>query len=147
MLKENLFLFINVDKDGGRFLTRFIYSIIKKIKIYCSYDWGFGSLTNFNRIFYKYYLDDKEHFYHVPTIAIFLRILEKQHYIIPEAQRIGALSIGPSDYELSGSIDYPIPMNTSLDYNYFFLKFFILLLNDNINSISFIKNYSNSFLK
>jgi hypothetical protein len=37
-LKENLFLFVNVDKDGGRFLTKFIYSVIKKIKIYCSYD-------------------------------------------------------------------------------------------------------------
>jgi hypothetical protein len=146
-LKENLFLFVNVDQGGGRFLTKFIYSLIKKIKIFCSYDWGFGSLTNFNRIFYKFFLGDTKHFYHVPTIVIFLRMLEKEHYIVPEAQRVGALSLGPSDYGISGCIDYPVPMNATLDYSYFFLKFFILSFNNNINSINFIKNYNESFLK
>lgn len=38
VLKENLFLFVNVDQGGGRFLTKFIYSLIKKIKFFCSYD-------------------------------------------------------------------------------------------------------------
>jgi hypothetical protein len=38
LLKENRFLFINIDSEGGGSLTKFIYSLFKKIKNYCTYD-------------------------------------------------------------------------------------------------------------
>jgi hypothetical protein len=73
-------------------------------------------------------------------------MFEKQHYIVPEVQRVGSLSIGASDYESSGCIDYPIPINSTLDYSYFFVKFFILLLNNNTSKKKFTKSYKKSYL-
>lgn len=67
-----------------------------------------------------------------------MRILDKEHYIVPETQKIGALTIGPANYESSNSIDYPLPSNISIEYTYFFLKIFLKFLNyssfNNLNS-------------
>jgi hypothetical protein len=38
LLKESLFLFINVDKNNNTFLTKIFYSMVKKIRAYCIYD-------------------------------------------------------------------------------------------------------------
>jgi hypothetical protein len=74
-------------------------------------------------------------------------MLEKEHYIVPEAQRVGALSLGPVDYETSGCIDYPMPMNATLDYSYFFLKFVMVSFTNNISTLNYFKRYNESFLK
>jgi hypothetical protein len=147
LLKENRFLFINIDNEGGSGLTKFIYSIITKVKAYCTYDWGFGSLTNFYRIHLLFFLQSKKHLQNLPTIIILLRILDKQHYVIPETQRIGSLSLGPLNYEVSECIDYPIPMNVSLDYNYFFIKFILLLIHQNMSNSNFVRSYNKVLIK
>jgi hypothetical protein len=38
LLKESLFLFINIDKNNEGFLTKIFYSLLKKIRAYCIYD-------------------------------------------------------------------------------------------------------------
>jgi hypothetical protein len=38
LLKESLFLFINIDKNSKSFLTKIFYSLVKKIRAYCIYD-------------------------------------------------------------------------------------------------------------
>lgn len=143
LLKESIFLFVSVDKNDNSFLTKIFYSLIKKLKIYCIYDWGFGLLTNFTRTYYKLFLENKEHLHKLPDIIFFLRIVEKQHYLITEAKNSGALSLGLVDYESSNSIDYPIPSNSSLEYSYFFSRLISkIIININKDSI-FTKSYLN----
>jgi hypothetical protein len=38
LLKESLFLFINIDKNNEGFLIKIFYSLLKKIRAYCIYD-------------------------------------------------------------------------------------------------------------
>lgn|GEM_PF-5213077 len=97
-------------------------------------------MTNFGRIFTHFYLEDKEHFPEIPSVAIFLKIFEKQHYVIPDTQRVGALSIGLSDYRSSGSIDYPIPGNTSIEYTYFLFKIMLLQMLRTNRKMHFMRN-------
>jgi len=91
-------------------------------------------------------LENKEHLRNLPTIVILLRVLDKQHYIIPETRRIGCLSLGPLNYDISESIDYPIPMNISLDYNYFFIKFVLTLLSENMSKQKYTRFYQKKLI-
>lgn len=123
--KESLFLFINIDNNCSSFLTKIFYSLLKKIKSYCIYDWGFGLLTNFSKTYYEFFLEKQAQLHKLPDIIFLLRVLEKQHYIMTEVQNVGTLSLGLVDYENSSSIDYPIPSNTSSEYSYFFFKLLV----------------------
>ena len=120
LVNPNTYLFINVDKNNDSFLTKVVYSIISVVSVYCIYDWGFGILSNFGRIYFRDFLEGTEHNYLVPTVVFFLRMLERQLYLVTEAKHVGALGLGPAEYESSGCIDYPIPVSTSLCYSYFF---------------------------
>jgi hypothetical protein len=122
LVKESLFLFINVDGNRSSFLTKIFYSLLKKINAYCIYDWGFGLLTNFSKKYYEFFLEKQAQLHKLPDIVFLLRVLEKQHCIMTEIQNAGALSLGLVDYENSSSVDYPIPSNTSTEYSYFFFK-------------------------
>jgi hypothetical protein len=129
LLKESLFLFINIDKNNDGFLTKIFYSLVKKIRAYCIYDWGYGILTNYTRVYYEFFLEKKDKLlYKLPDIVFLLRILEKQHYIMTEVQNAGTLSLGLVDYENSLHMDYPIPSNTSLEYSYFFFRLLTKLI-------------------
>ena len=125
LLKESLFLFINIDNNCSSFLTKIFYSLLKKIKAYCIYDWGFGLLTNFSKTYYEFFLEKQAQLHKLPDIIFLLRVLEKQHYIMTEVQNAGTLSLGLVDYENSSSVDYPIPSNTSSEYSYFFFKLLV----------------------
>lgn len=135
LLKHNTFLFISLDNYDSSFLVKIAYSLIKKIKVYCIFDWGFGLLTNFSRVYYQLLLEQREYLYKIPEVIFFLRILEKPHYYKVEFQNVSSLSIGIIDYRNSGFLDYPIPSNDSLEYSYFFFRILIKILNvfDKIN--------------
>jgi hypothetical protein len=122
LLKKSVFLFINIDKNQNGFLTKIFYSLLKKIRAYCVYDWGYGLLTNYTRTYYEFFLEKKEELYKFPDIIFLLRILEKQQYVMTEVTSAGTLSLGLVDYGNSAHIDYPIPSNTSSEYSYFFFK-------------------------
>jgi hypothetical protein len=127
----SLFLFINIDKNIDGFLTKIFYSLVKKIRAYCIYDWGYGILTNYKRVYYEFFLEKKGRLlYRLPDIIFLLRILEKQHYIMTEVQNGGTLSLGLVDYENSLHMDYPIPSNTSSEYSYFFFRLLAKLIKD-----------------
>jgi hypothetical protein len=128
LLKESLFLFINIDKNSNGFLTKVFYSLVKKIRAYCIYDWGYGILTNYIKAYYEFSLENKAKLHKFPDIIFLLRILEKQHYIMTEVQNAGTLCLGLVDYENSSYIDYPIPSNTSSEYSYFFFRLLIKLI-------------------
>ena len=64
----------------------------------------------------------------------------KQHYILTEVQNSGALSLGLIDYENSGSIDYPIPANTSLEYSYFFFRLLLKIITNSKKTHTFVNN-------
>jgi hypothetical protein len=139
---NNFFLFVNIE-DGlndSKYMAKIFLILLGSIDIYCTYDWGYGSLTNFGRIFTHFYLEDKEHFPEIPSVTIFLKIFEKQHYIIPDTQRVGALSIGLVDYRSSGCIDYPVPGNTSVEYTYFLFKILLLQIIYTNKKKVFMKN-------
>jgi hypothetical protein len=136
LLKESLFLFINIDKNNDGFLTKIFYSLVKKIRAYCIYDWGYGILTNYTRVYYEFFLEKKGELLHkLPDIVFLLRILEKQHYIMTEVQNAGTLSLGLVDYENSLHIDYPIPSNTSSEYSYFFFRLLSKLIKNSATMV------------
>lgn len=130
-----LFLLVSLDRDY--FFCNTVYKYLQeKIYSYFIYDWIFGALSNFKRI-YTTYIERPElaHFPERPEVALILQTGEWTSEILNELNTRFVFTLGLSDLKHITYIDFPLPLMQSFEAAFFSLR---LLLIKFKRAVSFI---------
>lgn len=125
---KSLFIFVSLNKD--MFTMTGVYKFIQKsIYTYFVYDWIFGAVSNYRRIFETYSLRQKSLIKNIPEIGVLLETKGWTHIIINELKARNAFSIGFINPVTVKHLDFPLPLTDKFESSFFLTNFFIKFIN------------------
>jgi hypothetical protein len=129
--KEALVLFISLNKDF--FYMRRIYKTIQqRIYSYFIYDWIFGAVSNYKRIFKTYVGREQDVLNRYPDIAILMHTEQWTWEIIGELQARHVFCIGVTKPIYIKFMDYPLPLVSTFESGFLLIRYLMLVFKNNI---------------
>ena len=120
----SLFLFVSLSKNYFR-VTRIYKFLQKKLYNYFVYDWIFGAVSNFKRIFKIYELRELKHFNRIPDISILIQTGGWTGIIINELKCRYVFCLGVVDPIFIKHLDYPIALPSSFESGFIIIDYFL----------------------
>lgn len=135
-----LFFFISISKCYSFMMVNFEY-IQSKVYSYFVYDWIFGIMANFRRIFSTYDLRSHATYLVQPQVALLVQTDRWTYNILQDLRANFVFTFGVIDLTNVVNMDFPLPLADTLESSFFVLRYFTL------QSSVYLQKLGYSFIK
>lgn len=119
-----LFFFISISKCYSFMILNFEY-LQSKVYSYFVYDWIFGIMANFRRIFITYDLRSHPTYLIQPQVALLLQTEQWAVNILQDLKINFVFTFGVVDLNNIVKLDFPLPLSDTMESSFFVLRYFI----------------------